>query len=306
MKKLYKLIPLTGVACSALIPIASLTSCKKESILTELDWDVQTQGVDAYDGRPTADEYTFLTYKEATQWYFDEVAKDYSIFAYDIIHMLTHNLHEWAYNFLTSAGNPYGLDIYEMKCTHANVKLYKWDTVSHRISFDMEVLVSNEDGTATGECKFSWINHPAAISRMNPDEGKRSDETDQEWYPLCIHDSYHNSTPWRLMPEGCAHYLHTHILGELVDPYYPGGSGCGHVEMSMVDDWEMILDETYHLPNDTERKFYIDYTPSWYSQFTSTCFDDPEVFNYVKYIMTTFYMNSPTYVHRIKEAFWDL
>ncbi len=306
MKKINKIIPILAIASVATTTIPSLSSCNQNKVLQELDWDVETQGIDAYNGRESAPPLGFATYSDATQWYFDEVSKDYSIFTYDMINMLTHNLHEWAYNFRVSDSDPYGLNAYEMKCTHANVKLYKWDTVSHRISFDLEVSVANADKTATGHCKFSWINQPAAITPMTEFD---IDHPASESYPHVIHDVYDRETYWRLMPEGYAASLHATIHGEVVDPYYPGGTGKGHAVMCQYHDWKMLLDETYDLPDDRHVKFNVEYTPTWYEQFTSKSFDDPENFVYLKYYMTVFYMNSLTYVRRIQynqDLWWSI
>lgn len=295
MKKIKKILPIVGVAGALSCTIPCFTSCSKKT-LAELEWDVTKQGINAYANREFGTGYRFQKYEDATDFYFNEVANDYSIFTYDVINTLTHNMREWAYNFI-GGGDPFGLLQYEMKCTWAKVTLRKWDTKTHRISFDIEAKVANEDNSATGECKFSWVNHPIALTSLSP--------YDLGYWSTVSYEEYDELNAWRIMPVGFAEYVHSEDpQAEVVDPLYPMGVGGGHMLMCLVDDWEMIVDETYHLPGNNTFRLYDYYNPTWLKTYTTAIADDPEIFGQVKYFFTFMLVNTITYMKDCQLANW--
>ena len=316
MKIKNKLLPIVGLACTAsFIPsVCALSSCANEKIIAQGTWDVKNGGLDQYDEnikRPVIKKEDTpskegLDWREATDLYFNDVDRDYNIFINDVLYTVSHNMREFMYNFsyyATKQTKPikdvFGMAVYMFKCTNVTVKLYKWDTVTHRISFDIDMKVEsqNPEFNASGWCKFKWHNHPAALGHEN-----RYALRDQV-YPDEVGG-------WTLCPEAFAASWYGELwpIGEVVDPRYPMGNGFSHLIMTVYDDWYMEVEEHYDLP--FGRRTNPDQTLDNHCVFnnaflkkmsTSTC-DDPEIFAQFKYWFTFHYINGIHYMDDVANS----
>lgn len=308
MKLKNKLVPIIGlVSASSFIPaVLTLSSCSE--VLAQGTWDVKNGGLDQYDkniNRPNikAEDTPSgegLDWRKATDLYFDAVEKDHNIFVNDVLYSLSHNMREFAYNFSYEETwikkeviyDVFGMGIYNYKCTNVTVKLYKWDTVTHRISFDIDMKVEsqNPEFIASGWCKFRWHNHPAALAH---EDVYWTDQ--QEIYP---------EGGWTLCPEAFARYWYGELgsIAEVVDPRYPMGGGASHLIMTAYDDWYMQVDEHYDLPfgrrtaPDQTFDNHCVYNNAFLKALTTSVSDDPEAFAQVKYWFAFHYINAIHYM----------
>lgn len=322
--KINKLLQGVLLPSVVISPFIGLTACSETPICT-LSWK-EADGAFKYDSSIKLVPEQQMAWDAATQKYFDDVSKNYKIFTNDMLKLIVDGNHAFACNERIGSTHKYLNDFNDVaddqpedsikrssyKITEASVRLYKWDTKTWRVTFEIEASFAAKDPSkfdGTGHAKFRVNNHPYCIYR-----GKKVDG--QEWpryanYDDClgVEDEEKPDVPgikresnWAFMPLSTAVFYETAPWrGEIIDPRFGFGIGCQLMFMAEIGDWSMVLDESYDVPSKNLHAHYaMNYDQFSYKAAPSDIYDDAESFAYWKYLCNVYFFDLTNYFRNVK------